>query len=282
VRPDRSSARTDPLWLSVPTVAECLREERFDEALAWLNAESLRQPGDRALREAIEIVRAKTTEAALTRLGPSDSAPRVVEGVSDSSELNADERYMLGCVDGARSIDALVRFSTLGRHRTIRVLAWLVRRGLVYVPPTTGLRPVAPAQAASVETVIVADGNATQASLARTMLRVGLGKGIVFRSAAKAQDLFELVRQHTADLVVIDYRLPGHGDGIETLRALRRHPGVASVPALLLVQRIEAEYASGRLPQHTELLVRPLERELLAAALRRVLPRLAKGEGKEG
>jgi CheY-like chemotaxis protein len=129
------------------------------------------------------------------------------------------------------------------------------------------------AAAGPLESVIVADANGTQAALVRTMLRVSLGRGLELHTVDGAALLLEHAGRSVPGLVVLDYRLPGHGDGLETLRALRKLPGLGGLPAILVVARIEVDYVRVRLLPKTELLVRPIDRASLDAALGRIVPR---------
>jgi CheY-like chemotaxis protein len=252
-------------------VVDQLRNGRYDEALSRLYEEAERRPGDDTVRQAIAEVRDRMADAALSKLGSHDAAPRQTNLIP-ANTLGADEQYLLRCIDGRRSIADLMRTSTLGRHRTARVLAWLVDRKLVHVPATTSELPTAPKAAGPIETVLVADANATQASLVRTMLRVSLGRTVAFHSATNADELLDLAAQHKPGLIVLDYRLPGRGDGMATLRLLQGSHGLSAIPALLLVQRIELGYVEGQLPPNALALARPVDRDSLQSALRKLAP----------
>ncbi len=258
-------------WGAFPEVADLVRARRFDEALAELYAHAERSPGDRAVSQAIERVREAMAESALAQLGSDDAVPRTTGArLGSSGELGADERYLVTRIDGVASIAQLVRSSTLGRHRTIRALVWLVRTGLVQVSaPASAATPAV--RAVALASVLVADGNATQASLTRTMLRVTLGRAVAYHTATAADEALALAARERPGLVVLDFRLPGRGDGIETLRAIRALPELAGVPAALMVQRVEADYARARLPAAAALLIRPIERGSLDATLRQLI-----------
>ena len=252
-------------------VADLLRRERFDEALAWLYEQADRAPADAAINRAISVVRDKMAEASLARLGSGLS--RVVRGSdAEPQGLGADEAYLLSLVDGERSLDELVRASTLGRRHTARVLGWLVEHGHARIQTSAeSVSPIGTARPQATK-VIVGDGSATQASLLRTMLRVTLGRAVQLESASTADALYRLAREG-ALLVVVDFRLPGAGDALEILRQMRSEPAAASTPAIVVVQRIEQDYVRARLPAQTTLLARPVERGALEAALRSVAPR---------
>jgi len=248
-------------------IDDLVRARRFDEALALLYARAERAPSDRTVTQAIERIRERMADVALAELGPVDATPRLTRAsMSGSAELGADERYLLGRVDGVRTIGQLVQSSTLGRYRTARVLVWLVSRGLVEIPSEPDRTTIVPS-ASSLRAVVVADSNGTQASLARTMLRVSLGRGVAFHTATDASTLLELAARERPELLLLDFRLPGRGDGIETLRALRATRGLEATRAIVMVTRIEADYVRARLPSQAALLIRPIERASLEAAL---------------
>lgn len=264
---------------SATAVSALVRDGQFDEALAELYAAAERDPDDRSVRDAIDDVRARMADAILGELGALDDVPRLT-GTPDPTRasLGPDERYLLSRIDGTHTLGDLVRLSTLGRHRTVRVLSWLVKRGLVHVPPSTSRRPIAAAPL-TIERVLVGDANATSASLVRTMLRVSVGRGVQFESASTGSALVALATTQPPDLLVVDFQLPGHGDGIETVRALR-NTAAAHVPAIILVQKLELDYALARLPPAAHALARPLEREALEAVIDRLVPGRARTGGQ--
>lgn len=181
---------------------------------------------------------------------------------------DAQERYLLARVDGARTVGELVRLSTLGPEQTLRVLENLAASGsIVVTSPRAVVAQVAAPAAARIETVLVADADRTQASLLRTMLRVSIGGSIVFHTASHADEVTQLSGQHRPDLLVVDYRLPGSGDGLALVRVLRAKSGAAPTPALIVAQRIEAEFIRARLLPLTGLVVRPIERAALVSAI---------------
>jgi DNA-binding NarL/FixJ family response regulator len=79
-------------------------------------------------------------------------------------------------------------------------------------------------------------------------LLLGLRSGIeVVASAEDAGEVVELCRQHTPDVVLMDYRLPGL-DGVQATKALREAcPEIAVVclTASANVREIDALYAAG-------------------------------------
>jgi CheY-like chemotaxis protein len=107
------------------------------------------------------------------------------------------------------------------------------------------------------------------------MLRVCVGRSVELQTASDAAQLVTLASRHRPGLLVVDYRLPGRGDGIETLRAVRSTPGIGVVPALVVAQRVEADFVRSRLLVATGVLVRPVERVALSNAIRDLVPRAA-------
>lgn len=196
--------------------------------------------------------------------------------LQDAAPQDPQERYLLARVDGVRTVGELVRLSTLGPHQTMRLLQSLAERGSIFTesPRANVTRVAAPDMRASarIETVIVADADRTQASLLRTMLRVSVGGSVVFHTASDADGLTLLTGQHRPDLLVVDYRLPGSGDGLALVRALRAKQSAALIPALIVGQRIEADFIRSRLLPRTGLVVRPIERAALTSAIRDVVP----------
>ncbi len=257
----------ESVWAAFPGIGALVHARRYDEALAELYSHAERAPADRSVTQAIERVREAMADAALAQLGPEDAVPRTTGVRAGSGELGADERYLLGLIDGVSSIAQLVRRSTLGRHRTSRALVWLAKHGMVEVPHATArLSPVR--TSGTLTSVLVADENATQASLVRTMLRVTLGRAVAYHTATTAADALAVAARERPGLVVLDFRLPGRGDGIETLRAIRELPELHGVPAALIVQRVEEGYVRARLPVRAEILLRPIDRASLDATLK--------------
>jgi two-component system alkaline phosphatase synthesis response regulator PhoP len=58
-------------------------------------------------------------------------------------------------------------------------------------------------------------------------------------SARDGQTALTLARHERPDLVVLDLMLPGGMDGLEVCRRLRRDPGLADVPIIMLTARTE-------------------------------------------
>lgn len=253
-------------------IADLLRADRYDEALAQLHAARDRDPGDPAIAAAIRLVRDDALRRGLERLGSLDAVPRCTRAAPTG--LRSDEQYVhdrvarapLGA--SAETLDALLDGSTLGRHRTVRALLSLVDQGLVELTDHQRRpRSDAPGSSAGVvpRRVIVADGNPAQATLTRTMLRLALGAGAQLTTVASAEALVAAAGSAAPDLVVVEFTLPG-ADGFAALRAMRRAIG-ADTPALVIAQRVELSFVSARVPERASVMARPIEKAALRDAL---------------
>lgn len=246
--------------LSQPSIAELVREEKWDDVLAKLYAAREVSPRDGDIAEAIRTVRDRVMRSGLERLGAIDAMPT---RTGATAALGADEQYVLGLITGSATLDELLDGSTLGRHRTVRALTGLVALGVIRIP--AGAPRGAVEAPGAVRHVIVADGHPPSAALTRTMLRLVLGGSTRLETVPGATELAVAAAQEHPDLVVTELRLSG-GDGLVALRALRRALG-AAVPALVIASKLEIELATGRAPERCALLARPIEKAPLIEAL---------------
>ncbi|WP_236519747.1 response regulator [Sandaracinus amylolyticus] len=240
-----------------------MRAERFDDALARLYEARDERPDDAELADAIRFVRERALRNGLDRLGSLESVPRRLS-IPVPTSLGADERYLLGLVDGEASIDELLDASTLGRHRTVRALCTLLDRDMVRVDAITSA-PVVTPDAALARHVLVADGHPPSAALTRTMLRLVLGAAARLETVGSVTQLTAAAQKQRPDLVVTETMLPG-GDGVAALRTLRRAHGGA-IPAIVIASRVELALVSGRAPDGCAVLARPIEKSALIDAL---------------
>ncbi|MFO0586387.1 MAG: response regulator [Polyangiaceae bacterium] len=134
--------------------------------------------------------------------------------------------------------------------------------------PKTPIPPASPSNPGKIllRTVLVADGNATTASLTRTIARVALGREASYVSVATGPEALMAVIANRPDLVISEFMLKG-SDGVETLKKIREQLGTR-VPAVFTVQKIEQEYVRQRLPPRAAMVVRPFDRATLEAAIR--------------
>lgn len=260
-----------PLFQRGP-VADLLRADRYDEALNHLHAARDRAPGDGELATAIRVVRDHALRRGLERIGSLDAVARCAR--TAATGLGSDEQYLYDRIARAaagssrEALDALLDGSTLGRHRTVRALLALIDQGFVELHRDRPARAGASASLGAAITprrVIVADGNAAQAALTRTMLRLALGAGAQLGTATSAAGLVAAAESAPPDLVAVEFTLPG-ADGIAALRALRRAIG-AETPALVIAQRVELSFVSARAPERASVLARPIEKATLHDAL---------------
>lgn len=102
-------------------------------------------------------------------------------------------------------------------------------------------------------------------------------RGWTVRTANSAEDGLALAREHAPDVILLDVMMPERG-GLSTLVALRKDPGLRSVPVVLvtgiqdtLTQDFEAYLGRIRSYHPDAYVQKPIEPETLAAALDRVL-----------
>jgi CheY-like chemotaxis protein len=250
-----------PPLLRQGRVAELLREARYEEALARLYEARDARPADAEIADAIRVVRDQSYRAALDRLGNLEAAPRRVR---DAIGLAGDEKYLFDLVAAGQTVDELLDVSTLGRHRTVHGLVWLLDRG--YLELDTGVQRGSAVPSVSVaKNVVVADGSSSQAALTRTMLRIVLGGGASLVTATTSAELVAAAEKQRPDLVVVEFTLPG-SDGLAALRAARKASG-GPIPSVVVVQRVELDFVGGRLPERSVVLARPIEKATLVEAL---------------
>jgi two-component system alkaline phosphatase synthesis response regulator PhoP len=86
------------------------------------------------------------------------------------------------------------------------------------------------------QTILVVDDEPHIVEIVRDYLKQA-GYRVV--TAADGQTALTLARHERPDLVVLDLMLPGGIDGLEVCRRLRRDPGLADVPIIMLTARVE-------------------------------------------
>jgi two-component system phosphate regulon response regulator PhoB len=85
-------------------------------------------------------------------------------------------------------------------------------------PPSTGVR------------ILVVDDEVDTQDVLRALLQAA---GYVVGTVASGEEAFEVLRKHHADLVVLDWNLPGMS-GIEFCRRLRRDPSFSRLPIVFV------------------------------------------------
>ncbi len=242
---------------------------RFDDALERLGVmRSERRATDDEFASMSRWIRDAALTAYLARVGDRGAVLQSVSGAEGQISTGSDERYVCSLVDGVRTVDRLLDVSTLGHLRTAKALAVLVEQG--DVTTVQQRKSSAPEAAGNDGSVIVADSNATQAALTRTMLRPVLGRGAKVVAASSGADVLEQARRSRPMLVVAEFMLPGI-DGLELLRRLREDPATAGVPAVLVASRIDAVSLAPRVSAFGTLLMRPFDSNSLREALRSLI-----------
>jgi CheY-like chemotaxis protein len=255
---------------------ELVQVGRFADALALLLHERERMPGDALLLREIEWVRERVGQESLEKLGDLEVIPSRVAGASVEG-LDAPGRYVAERVDGVRTLANILRFSTLGRVRTAQVLLSLRAGGVVewFVGRRSGLS-LAPATDPTVEApwlvsssqplrVLVADGNGTQATLTRTLLRLTIPRPIEATTVGSLREALDAARTSPPSLFVADFSL-SDADGCDaSQRLLALLPDLHS---LVVTNALDHELARSRLPtKRAVLLRRPFDKAALSRAL---------------
>ena len=119
--------------------------------------------------------------------------------------------------------------------------------------------------------VLVIDDDANALEIARRSLQ---REGYRVRTASTGPEGLDLAREQRPDLIILDVMMPIM-DGWQVLHILRREPGLSNVPVLM--QSMLNERDLGLLLGANEYLVKPVEREELAAAVRELIPAGAVG-----
>lgn len=117
--------------------------------------------------------------------------------------------------------------------------------------------------------VLVVEDDPDQAALAE--LRVSLA-GYAVRTADTAAGLLKALQQHgPPGLLLLDVMLPD-GDGFDILADLRRHPGLALLPIVMLTVKDEpADIQKGLALGADGYITKPYSKAILADTIRRVL-----------
>jgi len=102
-------------------------------------------------------------------------------------------------------------------------------------------------------------------------------------TARDGQTALTLARHEHPDLVVLDLMLPGGMDGLEVCRRMRRDPGLADVPIIMLTARVEeADRLIGLELGADDYVTKPFSPREVAARVRAVLRRVGRDSPATG
>ncbi len=131
-------------------------------------------------------------------------------------------------------------------------------------PDYATMRPYPPASGGAVDILLVDDNPLMQQVIGRYLTDLGHCVAI----AGRAEEALALAGQTPPSLLIVDYFLPDM-DGPEALRALRSLPGCGAVPAIALSGMDEQEARETLTDEFDAILLKPVELNDLAAAVRR-------------
>jgi CheY-like chemotaxis protein len=83
---------------------------------------------------------------------------------------------------------------------------------------------------AAIREILIVDDDPTTAGLLETVLQL---EGYEVRSVQSSSEVIPCLEQNPPDLVLMDVRLRGM-DGLDVLAQIRNHPGLSSMPVLLM------------------------------------------------
>ena len=117
----------------------------------------------------------------------------------------------------------------------------------------------------------------------RTLLLFQLGKdGYGAVGAADGESGLRMAKETPPNLVILDLMLPGM-DGIAVCRKLRKNPGTASVPVLMLTARSgDEDTVAGLEAGADDYVAKPFSNKVLLARVRSLLRRSGMVEDEEG
>ncbi len=90
---------------------------------------------------------------------------------------------------------------------------------------------------ASNRTIMVVDDERELVAVVRTMLEE---KGFNVRCAYDGTQVFDVLKKQKPDLVILDIMMP-QMDGLEVLTRLKGNPATASIPVILLTEKVDDE-----------------------------------------
>ena len=126
------------------------------------------------------------------------------------------------------------------------------------------------------QTILVVDDEAHIVEVVRDYLKQA---GYRVLAAYDGRTALSLARHERPDLVVLDLMLPGDLDGLDVCRHMRRDPGLAEVPIIMLTARVEeTDKLVGLELGADDYVTKPFSPREVVARVRAVLRR-ARGHG---
>ncbi len=116
--------------------------------------------------------------------------------------------------------------------------------------------------------LLVEDDPAVRTGLIRGLRRAGYA----CLEAAGAGEGIEMAQARKPDVVLIDRQIPG-GDGLTVLKELRREPGLAELPAIVMTGHAKAETAREITALDAEFIPKPFGLATLVSAVDRLTGR---------
>ena len=114
-------------------------------------------------------------------------------------------------------------------------------------------------------TILVVDDEHT---IVETIVELLTWDGHAVRAASNGVRALELLAEKRPDLVLLDFMMPLK-DGIETLRAIRAHATLSTLPVIFMTAAPMSIPSDA--PRYDVLLVKPFNVEVLREAIRSVL-----------
>lgn len=115
--------------------------------------------------------------------------------------------------------------------------------------------------------VLIVEDNPT---MRKTLARVVEMEDMDVLTAARAHGVLKMVKEHNPDAIILDVDLGKGANGIDLLRAIKRHPKYASTPVILHTS--ESGISTVQESQLADLtIIKPADPDELVVLIKRVL-----------